>query len=162
MKMPEDNQISLRKAQKQDLMFYFQLRNEPSVRVLSFSAEPVDIATHTTWFSQKLQDPNTYLFVIEVGNELIGQIRVDVEDNQGEVSIAIVPEHRGKGYAALAIQEASERVFEEAAYVDAMVAHMKIENIASQKSFKRAGFLDNGAVSYKGYECKEMMVRKNQ
>jgi len=155
-----DNQISLRRAQEQDLMFYFHLRNEPSVRALSFSTEAVDLPTHTTWFSRKLQNPHTRLFVIGAGGESIGQIRIDIEDNKGEVSIAVLPEHRGKGYAPLAIREASERVFREVPQVDGMLAHMKIDNIASQKSFARAGFVDNGIGSHKGLECREMILRR--
>jgi len=152
--------IKLRKAKESDLMFYFDLRNEPSVRAQSFSTEPVDLAAHTAWFLEKLEDPDSWLLIVQVQNESIGQVRVDMEQNQGEISIAIAPEHRGKGYAALAIREACDLVFREDSQVDMLLAHTKKDNEASQKSFARAGFLKKGDVSYKGEECIEMMLRK--
>lgn len=152
--------ISLRKAQEKDLQFYFEFRNEPSVRATAFSTEPIELPTHSSWFYRKLRDPNTYLFVIEIEGKAVGQVRIDLEGTEGEIHIAVVPEHRGKGYAPLAICQASEQALKENLQVVSIVAHIKTDNTASQKSFAKAGFIDKELVIYKGHQCIKMVLPK--
>lgn len=145
--------ISLRKATPEDLVFYFELRSDPSARKFHFNTEPIDLATHKAWFSAKLKDSNSRLFVIERERKKIGQVRIDLEGAAGEMDIAIVSEERGKGYAREAIEAAVREAFESMPALEKVNAYIKPENVASQKSFVKAGFQTQDKVVYKGHEC---------
>lgn len=148
--------LSLRKARAEDLMFYLELRNEPSTRKFQFNAEPIDLATHKAWFERKLQDPNCRLFVIEAKGKPVGQMRFDVTGKEADSDIAIVSEERGKGYGREAIEAAVKELFESDPSVEKVNAFIKLENAASQASFIKAGFQKQGIVQKKGQECIHM------
>ncbi len=62
-----------------------------------------------TW---KLQQPDSYFYRIEVDGNVVGAIRVvnPLDGSRKRISpLFILPEHRGKGYAQMAIREA-ERI----------------------------------------------------
>jgi spore coat polysaccharide biosynthesis protein SpsF len=149
--------ITLRRANESDLMFYFSLRNDESVRQVSFSNDAIDLETHTSWFSKKLKDPNCYMFVALDDGKPVGQMRIDLEGDGGETNIAIAPEGRGKGYAPIIIREACEAVLKERAEVGYLLAHIRPDNTASIKSFEKAGFVENGVVNYKSTRCLELI-----
>lgn len=148
--------ITLRKAKKSDLMFYFKLRNEPSIRKASFNDKAIDLAEHTSWFLKKLKDPNSYLFIVQVARQRAGQVRIDIQNNKAEINIGILPEYRGRGYGSIAIHKACKRILTKVSTVDTIVAHIKFDNIASQKSFARAGFSEGRTAMYKNNKCLEM------
>lgn len=153
--------ISIRKAKESDLMFYFSLRNEESVRQASFNSDKIDFKIHSNWFLNKIKDPNCYLFVAVKNDKPIGQIRIDISGKAGETNISLFPEGRGKGYAQIIIKEASDVVFKNVPEVEFLAAHIKLDNIASIKSFKRAGFLEKGMVGYKGTKCAEFILSRS-
>ncbi|MBI4122957.1 MAG: GNAT family N-acetyltransferase [Parcubacteria group bacterium] len=154
--------VSLRRAAPEDLMFYFELRNDPSAKKLHFNTEPIDLATHKAWFASKFQDSNACLFVIEREGEKIGQVRIDLHGNAGEIDIALMSSWRGKGYAPGAIQQAVSLVFQERADIETISAYIKESNIASQKSFERAGFQPKGKTTFQGNECMLMTYEKRE
>lgn len=159
---PTGTVVSLRKATPEDLMFYFELRNEPTARAFAFTTTPLDLQTHTQWFQRKLQDSSACLFVIEREGEKIGQIRIDLKEGAGEIDIALVPSWRGKGYAPWAIQQAVSQVFQERAEVKTVNAYIKESNAASQKSFERAGFQPKGQATFQGNECIHMAYERQK
>jgi len=152
--------ITIRKAKKSDLVFYFELRNEPSVRKASFNSEPIDIASHTSWFLKKLKDPNTHLFVAQVAGKPAGQIRIDIKGATGEASIALLPEYRGKGYASPAIYKSCKRILTKIPNLH-IVAYIKLGNIVSVKSFARAGFAEAGISNHGRQKCIKMTLYKS-
>lgn len=152
--------ISLKKAEKEDLMFYFALRNEPGVMESSFNPEPINLETHRKWFFQKLTDLNSFLFVVLCRGRAIGQVRLDIEQDMAEINIAIAPEHRKRGYGSIAIEEACKSTFDKVPRLTKIFAHIKVGNVASVRSFGRAGFVEIGAVNYKDNECLEMILER--
>ena len=60
-----------------------------------------------------------------------------------DISINIAPEHRGKGYGALAITEACKLL--SAKGIGSIHAEVRIRNISSAKSFEKAGFKNLGS-----------------
>lgn len=151
------NKITLRKARESDLMFYFNLRNEEGVRRASFNPEAIDLETHTSWFLNKIKDPNCFMFVALECEKPIGQMRIDIEGKIGETNISLTSEGRGKGYAPIVIKQALEEVAKKIPELKILVAHIKPNNIASIKSFERAGFVRSGAVHYKSTPCLELI-----
>lgn len=60
-----------------------------------------------------------------------------------DISINIAPEHRGKGYGALAIAEACKLL--SAKGIGSIHAEVRIRNTPSAKSFEKAGFKNLGS-----------------
>jgi len=152
--------ITLRKAQESDSMFYFELKNDADVRASAFDGRLIDLKTHKAWFLSKLKDLQTYLFVIEVDGMEAGQIRIDIDHEISEIDISLTPAYRGRGYSLPAIKQACEKVFAEVLDLTTIFAHIKTENIASIKSFKKAGFVDGGVTNYKKHKCVELSLQQ--
>lgn len=152
--------LTIRKAQKSDLIFYFKLRNEPSIRKASFNSKPFDLASHTSWFFKKIKDSSAHLFVAQVAGKPAGQIRIDIRGATAEVSIALLPEYRGKGYASPAIYKSCKRILTKVPNLY-ILAYIKLDNIASVKSFARAGFIEKGIVNHGGHKCIKMTLYKS-
>lgn len=142
----------LRTADRGDSSFYLQLRNLPDVRAQSFNTEVIGLPEHRMWFERKLGDPNTFLFVVEVSSsepgrineERVGYMRIQIEGDSGEASVAVVPEHRNRGYATFAIRGACAHLFFERPDVNIVYAHIKPDNVPSLRCFKKAGFRIGG------------------
>jgi len=133
----------IRKATEEDMMFLFDLKNQPSVLRWSFNSNPVPLETHQVWFQQKLHDPLTALYVIEESGRAIGQVRFDREKDPNSpaiISIDITAEQRGKGFGKKAIVESLEEFFREHPDITTVAASIYLENKASQGAFARAGF----------------------
>lgn len=156
------HQVKLRLAQDNDLMFFFNLKNDITVLESSFITSPVPLETHTAWFAKKLKDANCYLFVIENDGKPMGQVRVDIFKNIGEFNLAVVPAFRGKGYASWGIKRAAHEVFFQRQEVQQMRAFIKPGNVGSVKSFARAGFIDQGSTIHGKQQCIEMILSREK
>lgn len=121
-------------------MFFFNLRNDPSVIEACFNSSPVSFHSHLGWFMRKLRDPKTELKIIEENGKPIGQIRFDMLESGAEISIDIIEACRGKGVGSRSIAEASGVFFREHPEVNTIAAFIKLENTPSQRTFAKAGF----------------------
>ena len=147
---------SIRLATKDDVLFYFELRNDPAVIVSSFSEKSIWWENHEIWFSKKIQDPSSKMFVMEVNDIPAGQVRIDILNNIGEIDVAIAPPFRGKGYASYIIRTSCEIVIMETP-VRTIYAHIKTDNQKSVHAFEEAGFKLKGLTEFLGNQCTEMI-----
>lgn len=134
--------LQLRKATVADSRFLFELRNDASVREVSFSVEPIPFESHEKWLAKKLTDTTSAIFIAEtkVGVPL-AQIRFDLADEKtAEVSIAVAKEYRGKGYGSLVLSSASRRFFAEHPSLTFIRARIKPSNSSSLRSFEKSGY----------------------
>jgi RimJ/RimL family protein N-acetyltransferase len=110
------------------------------VRAASRSVAAVTPAEHEAWFASRLADPDTRLFVVELGGAPIGQVRVDrIEGALGEIHIALAETARGRGRAAAVLRDAACRGAEQLG-LTALEAHVRAGNQPSLRAFERAGF----------------------
>lgn len=151
--------IRLRRAEKRDNNFLFQLRNEDGVRAQFWQTERVDVPTHDAWFERMLQNPKRVLYVVEADGSSAGQVRFDVGDDGGsaEVSVAVTERLRGKGIGSAALRSAGELFITDFPGVQKIFAHIKPDNAASVKTFKKAGYADGGVINYEGHQCIAMV-----
>lgn len=133
--------IHLRPATNYDVNIFYELVCDPKVRQMSFNQADISLETHIKWFSEALQKES--LFVVEKDGKAVGQVRVN---KSGEVDITISPLCSGNGYGAKALMLIGKRP---------LIAHIKYENISSQKTFERAGFSLLGCVEFNGHRCLE-------
>ena len=129
-----------RKANISDLDLYFEWTNDPSTRSNSFNTQEVDYQEHTNWFSKKIEDKKALLLVFENEENIpVGQIRIEQKTDENIIGISIDKNFRGLGLAVPMLTSACEVFFIEFQAKN-IHAYIKKTNLASLKSFKKAGF----------------------
>jgi ribosomal-protein-alanine N-acetyltransferase len=149
-----------RKATEADLDLYFNWTNDPDTRHNSFNTQVVDYQEHTNWFLKKLNDKNALLLVFENEEKItVGQVRIEQKSNENIIGISIDKNFRGLGLA-MPMLEISCKIFFEAFQEKNINAYIKKSNLASLKSFQKAGFdLVNDLII--GKEPSYILVKKN-
>lgn len=114
-------------------------RNDELTRANSFSKDIIDLDSHLNWYKRKLDDDSCYLYILMDGEERIGQVRIDLVNDVGEISYMIAPESRGKGYGkdiiALCdgVKNGGAKVY---------MGLVEKDNEASKKCFIRNGYAE--------------------
>ena len=143
--------MKLRRATMDDAEAILKWRNDERTRAGSFTQNIISLDTHKKWMESKLMDSNCCLFILTEGDELLGNIRLDMEGESGEVgeiSYVINPDHRGKGYGKVILRALEEEV---PSWVRVLTGFVKTDNIASQKCFEALGYVKLNAGDVIGY-----------
>ena len=137
--------IRLRPAGPGDCRLYWEWANEPAVRVASFSTDPIPWETHQAWFSARLADPHTRLYVAEDEGRPWGQVRIEgSRGGQGEIAFSIAAAHRGQGLGGPLLRAAVRTVFSEGG-LDTLTGDVRQQNVASSRAFETAAFDEIGS-----------------
>ena len=151
----------IRKARKEDSGFLHALRNQDSVRGVSFSTAPIPIRTHLKWFAKQLMDKKSRIYIAEISGEPMAQVRFEIDSLQeAEVHIAVSESFQGKGYGSEILRQASRRFLEDFREAEFIRAFIKPDNQASLRSFKKASYLLQGETEHKGGLCVEMVYAR--
>lgn len=137
-----DEAITLRRAEPGDCDLYFSWVNDPAVRASAFHPHPIAYEDHSRWFTAKLSDADSYLYVAECRGRPIGQIRVDCSADLGEIDISIDAAERGSGYASMVLQVVQAVIRAENPRCAVLVARVKPDNASSRHAFVAAGFFE--------------------
>ena len=140
---PEPGQLHLRPALPRDSERVLAWRNDPASIRYSRSGSPVAAADHERWFADRLSGSGTLLWIGEVDDRPVGQVRIDVRSTIGLVSIAVAAEERGRGYG-IGLLEGLQRTVVERLLVRELEAEVHPENEASLRIFERTGFGPDG------------------
>lgn len=140
--------VKLKLATQKNCYFWWKIRNEKSVREASFDTKSIPYSTHKKWFEEKLNNKNSKLFIILSGNQKTGQLRLEKDGSKVKISLALIPASRGKGVGTKAIQLGAKYALEKMKAIK-VAAFTKPENLASIKSFEKAGFKNRGSIIYK-------------
>jgi RimJ/RimL family protein N-acetyltransferase len=133
-------QIHHRKSKLTDLDLYFEWTNDPITRSNSFNTQEVDYQEHTNWFSKIIEDKKALLLVFENEENIpVGQIIIEQKTDENIVGISIDKNFRGFGLAVPMLTSACEAFFTNFQAKN-IYAYIKKTNLASLKSFKKAGF----------------------
>jgi len=152
--------LKLRFVKAEDCSMIWEWANDPTIRSVSFSSEPIPWESHSKWFSAKLLDPNCLFFMVLGLNDIpIGQIRYEVDGNEAVVSVSLAPGQRGKGYGGQVIQLASQKVFD-STHVELIHAYIKPDNLSSIRAFTRAGFSDSGLVEVRRNLARDYIIQR--
>lgn len=133
--------ISLRPAALPDIPFLWYLRNQPYVRAASRNKAPVSWKEHVMWaVPVVLGICDKILFLVEVEGVAVGQIRFDIskKEQAAEVSIAMLQEFQGRGFAKEALGKGLQRMRQRK--VKRVVATVHRKNTTSQHLFEKLGF----------------------
>nr|NJM03024.1 UDP-2,4-diacetamido-2,4,6-trideoxy-beta-L-altropyranose hydrolase [Desulfobacula sp.] len=90
--------VMMRPAGFNDADLLFKWANDQEVRSSSFNSDPISWEEHLEWFSQKLRDKNSWVFIAEnkIGDP-IGQIRFERRDDCFKISYSLDQKFRGLG-----------------------------------------------------------------
>lgn len=146
--MPE----TLRPADISDAKRLWEWRNDDDARRASLNTEPVPWERHLEWLTARLHDPATRLLVLEVNGVPAGQARLDVHEDEAELSFALAPDFRGRGLGAVLVERAAGHACAQLG-VRAVRAIAKAANVRSLKAFERAGFERAGEETIAGAPC---------
>jgi UDP-2,4-diacetamido-2,4,6-trideoxy-beta-L-altropyranose hydrolase len=133
--------IALRRARAGDGELLFDWVNQPDVlsqKLLTRKA--IARPDHDKWFTARLADPETLLWIIESDQKAIGQLRLMKQADAYEVDIYVVLAQRRSGVAQRALTLGIEVLFRERGGAQVVRAMVKPDNKGSQKLFARAGF----------------------
>lgn len=136
--------FEIRLAQIEDMKDVFDLANDDLVRQNSFIQARISWEGHQNWYKNKINDENCSFYLMkDLTSNLIAQIRFDKSNNdEGEISISVSPEFRGKGYGVEILKACSDKIISEQK-VKKIIAYVKPANIASRKIFEKSGYLIN-------------------
>lgn len=145
----------IRKANNKDLIQYFNWANDTNVRENSFSPEKIEVEDHIKWFLEKLKDKSCFMYVFEIDDAPIGQVRFDISESIAQIDYSISELERGGGLGVRMLNQALERfVFEAKAFkVECIHGIVKLSNIGSIKTFEKLGFKRKKPVRIEGSEC---------
>lgn len=135
-----DNSINLRKVQEKDCEILFKWANDKLVRENAFNSEGINYDTHKKWFEKKIKDDNTEIFIVLADDEMIGQIRIDLDNGKGLIDYSIESSYRGKGYGTEILKKIVDMVKDQGLSIDKLIGKVKHDNIPSQKAFEKAGY----------------------
>lgn len=153
--------LRLRLVDERDCKLLWEWANDPVVRAVSFSSDPIPWEEHVGWFNARLDDPNCVFFVVLNGDGVsIGQVRYDLKGDDAVISVSIAPEFRGRDYGSRAIELASRRLFEISQDIDVIHAYIKPGNAASIRAFTKAGFQDAGTAVVNNRKAVHLILKE--
>lgn len=139
----EPIKIQLRKARQEDCEDVFRWFNDEQSRDSRFNSSVVNYKSHCEWFSKSLVDVNRHIFIgVDENNNKVGMVRLDkINEHVAEFDINLDPAMRGKGHGKRLLEIAYE-LFAHSLPGNLFIAKIKKCNIASVKTFTRAGFFE--------------------
>jgi UDP-2,4-diacetamido-2,4,6-trideoxy-beta-L-altropyranose hydrolase len=134
--------LQLRPVTAADSEQLFEWANEPAVRQHSFNPNPISRAEHEQWFQNRLADPSVLLLIAEdtATHQAVGLIRFAVENTEATLSYLLGANYRGQGLAAGLLTAGTRQLLQQFPALRHVVGHVQTTNLASIRSFERAGF----------------------
>ncbi|HEX3144478.1 MAG TPA: bifunctional UDP-2,4-diacetamido-2,4,6-trideoxy-beta-L-altropyranose hydrolase/GNAT family N-acetyltransferase, partial [Pyrinomonadaceae bacterium] len=147
------DKISLRRARPQDVEDLWRLANDATVRQNSFHPEAVPFADHSVWFQQRLESPDSRIWLIELNGVLVAQIRYDrSSDGAAEIDFAVASDLRGNGLGTRALIATRQLACEELG-VDRVRGVVLDSNPSSARAFLKADFQPSAKIEIDQKPC---------
>lgn len=145
-------ELYLREVEKNDMDLLFEWVNDPEVRNNAFNSEMIPYENHVKWFEIMYQRKDVYMFIMcNEDNTPIGQIRLNVEDDNALIDYSIDGDVRGMGFGANMLWLVIEKIQKEIPEIKRLVGQVKHENAASARAFEKCGFFMEEKEEYKEY-----------
>lgn len=132
--------IEIRVTKHDDSEKLFEWRNHPTVRAVSRSADLIDWESHQRWFASVLSAPDRLLLIGQRNGSPVGVVRFDIQGDEAEVSIYLVPGIEQSGQGRDLLQSAEHWFVAYRPEVCKIRAHVLGSNERSQRLFSGAGY----------------------
>jgi len=129
-------QVEVCPACANDSWWMWQINNQPDVRQMAFTQKSIPWLSHKQWFKKLLRDRNRRVLVATINKIPVGVLKLDKQEEDYVISIAVWYEARGKHVGTRLIETAKSQNF----VTSRLIAHVKPENAASARMFDRLGF----------------------
>lgn len=123
----------LRAVEPEDIDLLYEWANDKETRKNAFSSEYISFETHKLWFANILKSDKVFQFIYYYNNKSVGQIRLDIENDNAYIDYSINHAHRGQGHGKSMLLLTEELVRNQYPNIKNMIAQVKEENKASQK-----------------------------
>lgn len=149
----KNEKLHFRFAKESDASTYFKWANDPAVRSNSFHQGKVQWDAHLRWFNSCIHNPDCYFYLfLNHTDQPVGQIRMSRNMDEVIIGISIDQNFRGQSLAPEMIKKACTHFFYRHPE-EKITAYIKTENMASYKSFKKAGFTEMMVIDIDGFNC---------
>ena len=154
--------VELRPATKADIREWWEWSNDPDVRAVSFSSDPIPWESHERWFRQRLDDPDCRLLIAgDSAGTGFAQIRFDLDGNTALISISLAPGRRGQGRGTQVIWTACDSLFRSSP-IERIEALIMPDNAASIRAFEKAGFVSASETEVKQRPARRFVLERGQ
>jgi RimJ/RimL family protein N-acetyltransferase len=135
-----EHPLTIRPALPEDAFDLLRWRNDPLVRAMSRTSEPIPEASHLAWYTAACQDPGRLLLIGAAAGETIGMVRFDHRlPGTWEISIMLAAQARGRGLAKDLLAAGLDRL--DACHRGVVVlAEVRHSNTPSIRLFESLGF----------------------
>jgi len=144
--------IKFRRAQVKDVDTYFQWANNEAVRTNAINQQKIEYKNHVKWFKSKIENGNSFLYILEQRNKAIGQVRFDKSESNYIVDYSIDKSFRGLGYGKVILKLGLEHLIKDCCKDTKkcnIKAQVKDDNKASSNVFESFNFEKIGSVNIK-------------
>lgn len=124
------------------LLFDWVNRSDSLARKLNTCA-PIVWEDHRRWLAERLDDPETAIWIAECDGDPVGQVRMMGEPGGLVIDIYVVAPARGRGVARAMLAQACAMAGERWPG-RTVIARVRRDNDASLRLFAGAGFLEIG------------------
>lgn len=140
-----------------DAQLLFDWSNDLQTRQNSFNSSKIEWSEHIKWLQRKISDEKSCFFIFEIDSGPVGVVRLESSEIV-IIGVNINPLFRGRGFGSKIIKQACEEFWKTSS--DTVFAYIKPENMGSQRSFERAGFIfkEMGAVG--DSKCMIYIIKK--
>lgn len=130
--------MSIRRATKNDLRFFYELRNEKVARSLFSSNKIIMFDEHTRWLYSSLESSQARIFVVLFNDERAATVRETVYSDRRVISLVISEEFRGLGLCKEILGMYLAALDKDYRPIDAFILE---RNKKSIRCFRSAGFI---------------------
>ena len=132
--------VTLRPASWRDCWRLWRWRNHPTTRAMMRETDSIGLIEHLYWFAVSRQVTTRFVFIAEANGRPIGSARLDFHADwqTAECDIIVAPHERGHGYAPSILRWLV--IAATAGKATRLIATVRMENRASRRAFKSAGF----------------------
>ncbi len=134
--------LTFRRATEADMLLYFEWANDETVRENSINKSKIIFEDHVKWFKSRLKNAASIMLVFEDDNKEIGQLRIEVDEENKEaiINYSIDKNYRGQGFGKMILSE-SNTYYSSLGIRYPLIGFVKPNNMASIAAFNKAGFL---------------------
>ena len=134
--------LKLHPATGDDARLLWNWANDPKVRERAFSSNPISWKDHVQWFQQKLDSPDTRIYIgVDEQDSPVGQIRFDrIADDEAEIDVSIDARQRGSGLGSWLLDMGVRTYFRKTG-ATRVHGFVKPDNPSSIRIFEKADFV---------------------
>ena len=146
--------LYIRSATESDRELLFGWANDPKVRHNATRQQAIPWADHVTWFTNRIHDPRTFMFILEADGLPVGQVRLELTAELAQWREVAVLDYsldevvRGRGWAASMVCSAIKSLRKHVKVP--VVADVQIGNSVSLSVLSQVGFIDDTIVLQPG------------